>query len=113
MSAITTHVLDTGCGRPAQGIEVALSRRDADAWQGLGASKTDADGRASDLLAECHELEAGIYRLRFEVGAYFARQTKQSFYPHVDLVFEVADASQHFHVPLLLGAFGFTTYRGS
>ncbi|HEY3171549.1 MAG TPA: hydroxyisourate hydrolase [Thermoanaerobaculia bacterium] len=111
MSAITTHVLDTSRGRPAGGVPVTLEVRSADGWKTLGRGRTDPDGRASDLFDG--EIAAGMYRLTFDTASYFAACGVDGFYPIVQVVFEVTDASQHHHVPLLLSPFGYSTYRGS
>lgn len=113
MSAITTHVLDTARGRPAAGVAVLLELQTAQGWQRLGAGATDEDGRLRDLLAGAHTLAAGVYRLTFDTAAYFAAQQCASFYPQVSISFVVLDAAQHYHVPLLLNPFGYSTYRGS
>lgn len=108
--SISTHVLDAVSGGPAHGIELRLERADAATEVARGA--TDADGRCPELT-EGLRLEAGTYRLHFETGAYFARTETPTFYPVVELVFEVTDAAAHYHVPLLLSPFAFSTYRGS
>ena len=110
--SITTHVLDTSAGRPAQGIAVILETHAEGAWKTAGRGTTDADGRVSSLLAD-GALVPGSYRLRFETGAYFKARQIATFYAHVEIAFEIRDASQHYHVPLLLSPFGYTTYRGS
>ena len=112
MSAITTHVLDTARGRPAAGVAVVLERL-ADGGATLGRGATDADGRLRDLLPAGEPLEPGAYRLVFDTGAYFARGGAESFYPEVAIVFQVKNGGEHFHVPLLLSPFGYSTYRGS
>ena len=113
MSAITTHVLDLSTGRPAEGVAVTLARRDgAGAWATLAERRTDADGRARDLLAP-GALTAGTWRLTFATGPYFAARGVRTFLPEAAITFEVFDAAQHHHVPLLLSPFGFSTYRGS
>ena len=112
MSRITTHVLDIAAGRPAAGVAVTLERAQADgAWQKLGAAITDDNGRAGDLASG--GLEAGQHRLTFATGAYFAAQGIASFHPSVTVTFDIADATQHHHVPLLVAPFGYSTYRGS
>jgi len=113
-SPITTHVLDLALGRPAAGIAVTLARAAGEEWQSLATGETDTDGRASQLLAP-GTLAPGTYRLRFMLTDYFARTQRTSFYPHVDIVFVVAAGatSEHYHVPLLLSPFGYSTYRGS
>ncbi len=113
MSAITTHVLDTGRGRPAAGLAVVLEIEQKGSWREIGRAVTDADGRVKALLAPGTSLAAGVHRLTFATGAYFAGQKVATFYPEVKVVFEVTDAALHHHVPLLLSPFGYTTYRGS
>jgi 5-hydroxyisourate hydrolase len=114
MSAITTHVLDTAQGRPAGGIEVSLDRvDDNNEWHRLWRGLTDADGRLRSLMPESGSVSPGIYRLTFETGAYFVRHGIKSFYPHVIVTFEVMQGEAHYHVPLLLSPFGYSTYRGS
>jgi 5-hydroxyisourate hydrolase len=112
-SPITTHVLDTTRGRPAEGVAITLERRaDDGVWSVLGRGATDADGRLRDLLPE-GALVAGTYRITFDTGGYQARQGVKGFYPEASIVFDVEDASGHYHVPLLLNPFGYATYRGS
>ena len=112
--SITTHVLDISKGRPAGGVPVVLEvRREAGVWERLGAGHTDADGRLRNLLPEGVALEAAVYRLTFETEVYFEAQGVRGFYPEAAIVFAVNDAAQHYHVPLLLSPFGYSTYRGS
>ena len=111
---ITTHVLDTSLGRPAAGVAVKLEVRLADkGWVTLAERTTDGDGRVKDLLAEGSKLDTGTYRLTFGTGAYFTALGQATFYPEASVVFEVRDAGQHHHVPLLVSPFGYSTYRGS
>lgn len=107
-SPITTHVLDTAKGRPAVGIDVVLELRDRDRWVTLGKGKTDADGRVATLLPVEHGLTLGTYRLVFAVGAW-----QEGFFPEIVLTFRVTDPEEHYHVPLLLSPYGYSTYRGS
>jgi 5-hydroxyisourate hydrolase len=110
MSGLSTHVLDLASGRPAAGVAVRLERRDAaGAWRPLASHVTDADGRVRDLLAGSPGA-AGVHRLTFATGAYLGAG---AFHPEVIVVFEILDATQHHHVPLLLSPFGYSTYRGS
>ena len=109
---LSTHVLDTSHGRPVPGLIVHLARENNNTWQTLTSATTDADGRSKSLLP-ADALEPGAYRLRFETAAYFRAQTQRSLYPFVDIVFLIDDPTQHFHIPLLLTANGYTTYRGS
>ncbi len=113
MSGITTHVLDTMRGRPAAGVAVSLARKSGNGWTELAAASTDAGGRVGNLLPQVKD-PAGTYRLRFDVGAYFAAQPggDEAFYPYVEIVFQIRDV-EHYHVPLLVSPFGYTTYRGS
>jgi 5-hydroxyisourate hydrolase len=114
MSTISTHVLDTALGRPAAGIRVGLDRIEADdRVRSLGSGETDADGRLRDFVGSGASLDAGVFRLRFDVGAYFARGGRESFYPEVVVVFTVRAGDDHYHVPLLLSPYGYSTYRGS
>jgi 5-hydroxyisourate hydrolase len=113
MSAITTHVLDTSLGRPAKGVPVTLEVEAAGGWELVGKGKTNADGRIPDLVAEEITLDAGVYRLIFDTATYFAAQDIEGFYPSVTIVFKFDDPAQHYHVPLLLNPFGYSTYRGS
>ncbi len=109
---LSTHILDTALGKPAAGVPVLLSRQSAGAWAEVGHGVTDADGRCGTLLGAT-SLEVGIYRLRFGVAPYFAQQGLTPLYPYVEIVFNVADAAQRYHIPLLVTANGYTTYRGS
>lgn len=114
MSTISTHVLDTSLGRPAAGVRVILEQVDAKgAVVSLGIGETDADGRVRDLLPPSDALDVGEYRLRFDTGDYFATSSPDTFYPSVTVDFRIVDAAAHYHVPLLLSPFGYTTYRGS
>ncbi|HEV7668564.1 MAG TPA: hydroxyisourate hydrolase [Thermoanaerobaculia bacterium] len=113
MSGITTHVLDTARGKPAVGVAVTLEIRTEDGWSLLGRAETDDDGRARHLISEGAVLIPGVYRITFATGAYFRDQEVEGFYPEASIVFDVRDAEQHYHVPLLLSPFGYSTYRGS
>lgn len=112
MNSITTHVLDTARGRPAEGVPVSLEILDGGSFRELGRGKTDADGRLRGLMQDA-PLIAGRYRITFVVGDYHAALGVAGFYPEVSIVFDVRDAHQHHHVPLLISPFGFSTYRGS
>ena len=109
---ISTHVLDTVLGVPAAGIAVTLERRTEGGWEECGGGVTDADGRIGDLL-DGASLTPGVYRATFDVGTYFGSMEREHFYPFVSVVFEVPSTARHYHVPLLLSPFGYTTYRGS
>jgi 5-hydroxyisourate hydrolase len=110
VSTISTHVLDTALGKPAAGIPVAIEL--ASDGRALGSGTTDADGRVRDLLSPDAPLGAGIYRLRFDVAHYFAASKREGFYPEIVIVFRVSN-DDHYHIPLLVSPFGYSTYRGS
>ena len=112
MSQLTTHILDTSTGKPAEGIAVLLERKENDGWKKIAEGKTNSDGRIIDLLAPEAFLEKGNYRILFETSAYFKKQNKETFYPKITVEFFVTDKS-HYHVPLLLNPFGYSTYRGN
>lgn len=112
MSAITTHVLDVSRGRPASGVAVVLERVSAPQPGAQSRASTDADGRVK-AFAPVPSVRPGTYRLTFEVGPYFSAAGVEAFYSRVVVEFEVRDPSQHYHVPLLLSPFGYSTYRGS
>ncbi len=113
MSTISTHVLDTARGRPAEGLALRLERRDGEDWVGIGGGVTDNDGRVRTLVDASAGLSVGIYRMSFETGAWFQAQRLEGFSPIVQVVFEIMSPDAHFHVPLLLSPFGYSTYRGS
>ena len=114
MSGITTHVLDTAKGRAASDVRVLLEfRGDAGDWESIGRGSTDGDGRIRTLVPEGKPLAPGIYRLTFDTARYFEAQGVSAFYPEVAIVFETAPGEHHYHVPLLLSPFGYSTYRGT
>ena len=108
MSAISTHVLDTAQGRPAHGVPVRLEHGDG---RVIGQAVTNTDGRIRDLGPQ--KVPAGAYRLVFGTASYFASTGQQGFFPEVTITFTVDDATQHYHVPLLLSPYAYSTYRGS
>lgn len=112
MSQITTHILNTATGKPATGIALRLEQKAGTDWQILGQGITNADGRVADLLSKDVLLEPGEYRMVFETAPYFEAQNIATFYPLVEIRFYIRDAA-HYHIPLLLSPFGYTTYRGS
>src|SRR5262249_32320143 len=114
MHSISTHVLDTSCGWPAAGVPVTLELRTGRGWRKLAHATTDGDGRVRPLLpAGTALVRGGTYRITFDTGASFRTQELEGFYPEAAVVFEVRDAEQHYHVPLLLSPYGYSTYRGS
>ena len=112
MSPITTHALDTRSGRPAAGLPISLSKREGAEWSPLASGVTNSDGRIADLL-EPGSLTPGVYQMRFDTGAYHQAQGVEGFYPEALITFEVKETSEHYHIPLLLSPFGYSTYRGS
>ena len=108
MSSITTHVLDTARGRPANGVPIVLEMLAADGAATLiGRDTTDVDGRVRQLVPESFTLTRGNYRITFDTKVYFAAQKLESFYPQVTVLFAVSDPTEHYHVPLLLSPFGY------
>jgi 5-hydroxyisourate hydrolase len=112
MSQITTHILDTSTGKPVWGINVTLSEKVGTEWLEVAKAITNKDGRATNLLKEGELLASGVYKLSFDTKNYFATLEIETFYPAVEVIFEVK-AADHYHVPLLLNPFGYSTYRGS
>lgn len=113
MSHITTHVLDVSLGRPAANVSVILEAQSPSGnWTEAARGATDTDGRLREW-ATAKTLQAGTYRLTFDTRAYFAGRKMLSLYPQVVIVFEVRDTEEHYHIPLLLSPFGYSTYRGS
>lgn len=108
MSTLSTHVLDTAIGKPAQGVHVVLKHGGAV----LGSGTTDADGRVKDISGSAR-LGAGEYSLTFSVADYFRNSSRQSFYSDIVVTFNVVEGDAHYHVPLLVSPFGYSTYRGS
>lgn len=107
MNSLSSHVLDTTSGQPARGMILTLTTPQGNAITG----KTNSDGRFSDWGGM--EFSAGVYQLRFETADYLKAQHGKSFYPHVDIHFEMETNGGHYHVPLLISPFGFSSYRGS
>ena len=120
MSTISTHILDTARGCPAAGVPITLERQSADAssafdagWQRLGGGTTDDDGRVRTLLEAGNTLDIGTYRMTFDTASYFHNQGITGFYPVVYVLFVIQASDEHYHVPLLLSPYGYSTYRGS
>jgi 5-hydroxyisourate hydrolase len=114
VSSITTHVLDTSLGRPASGVAVVLEQADGPRqWRKVGEGETDREGRLGTLTAGAGSLTPGTYRLVFDTRQYFAGRGTPAFFPSVTIAFDVSSSGEHYHVPLLLSPFGYSTYRGS
>ena len=114
-SPVTSHILDTSLGRPAAHVRVELQHLQDNVWVRVNEGQTDADGRvARHLVPEVSVFEAGIYRIVFDTAQYFkANGVTEFLYPEVTITFNVKDPTQHYHIPLLLNPFGYSTYRGS
>jgi len=111
---LSTHVLDATTGRPAAGVRVRLERGGDGGWVPAGRGQTGADGRlrlSGD--GDAADYEPGVYRITFASGAYFLARGAASFYPEVTITFEMTEPGEHYHVPLLLSPFAYSTYRGS
>ena len=113
MSHITSHILDTTRGRPASGVPVILFQLEEDDWKQVAVSVTANDGRVSDLVTTDVKLQPGIFKLRFLTREYFERLSTTTFFPFIEIAFELLADEEHYHIPLLLSPFGYSSYRGS
>jgi 5-hydroxyisourate hydrolase len=107
---ITSHVLNISSGKPAEGVEALLFFNENNNWLEVTKSKTNSDGRIQEWLSK--EPVAGVYKIRFETKNYFDKNSISTFYPYVEIVFEIK-SNEHYHIPLLLSPYGYSTYRGS
>ena len=112
MSSVSTHVLDLVKGGPAQRVPVTLEEQVNGQFVQIAHGLTDADGRVKDLIPRGSEVH-GTFRITFDTDAYFATQKITGFYPSVSILFRIPTPGEHYHVPLLLGPYGYSTYRGS
>jgi hydroxyisourate hydrolase len=112
MSRITTHILDTSAGKPAEGLHVTFEQFTNGSWHQLAKGVSDSDGRIKNLLPIEKKISNGIYRIIFDTRSYYKTKELKCFYPSVTIEFELTDDT-HYHVPLLLSPFGYSTYRGS
>ena len=114
---ISTHILDTALGRPATAVPVSLARNTEDQtgrhWTPLNQTQTDSEGRCRFLLPEDQPLTPGTYIIHFDTVAWYATQNLTGLYPYIQIVFTVEPGQTHYHIPLLLTANGYTTYRGT
>ena len=115
MATISTHVLDTATGNPAAGVLIKLQAERDGFFHPIGSGTTNADGRVGDLLEEEFKpLVTGTYRMTFDVEQYMTDSGRDKFfYPYVDITFRIERAEDHYHVPLLISPYGFSTYKGS
>lgn len=110
---LSSHILDINVGKPAQGVKITLSKlEEGDHWVQVEERTTDENGRVKDFLEEKPEGNAGIYKLTYHVAPYFEAQGQDSFYPFIEVVFQIGDDA-HYHVPITLSPYGYSTYRGS
>lgn len=110
---LSVHVLNLQTGEPSPGIEVDLERQTEAGWEALSTARTDVQGRVKALWPAARRYESGVYRVVFKTGAYYTRQQQPSFFPEVPVIFRVDAAQAHYHIPLLLSPFGYSTYRGN
>lgn len=111
-SPITTHILDTHLGKPASAVSVALYRLEGSDYQKIASGETNEDGRITDWMSETQR-KSGTYRVVFEIQAYFDRQDIRCLYPSITIDFNLDHEDEHYHIPLLVSANGYSTYRGS
>lgn len=110
---LSSHILDINRGKPVSGVRITLSKQGKDArWTVIDEKQTDKDGRVKDFLERDGHDHTGIYKLTYHIGPYFESQEQSSFYPFIEVVFEITD-NQHYHVPITLSPYGYSTYRGS
>jgi 5-hydroxyisourate hydrolase len=111
---VTLHILDTSSGQPAGGVYCTLEQNTTDGWSLVGSATTGSDGRADTIVPDgIDELDVGTYKMIFYTKPYFDAMSVATFYPQVDVIFLLTNSSQHYHIPLILSPFGYTTYRGS
>lgn len=109
---LSAHVLNQQTGKPAEGVEVTLEQKQGDGWKLLNTVKTDTDGRIKALYPDQAPV-AGDYRVVFKTAKYFADHKQESFFPEIPVEFHVSSTDEHYHIPLLLSQYGYSTYRGS
>ena len=110
---LSVHVLNLQDGLPSPGVEVSLEKQDGAQWTRLNSASTNQDGRIPALYPEGKALDKGVYRVTFKTGAWFKQHKTASFFPEVPVIFEADGTVPHYHIPLLLSPYGFSTYRGN
>lgn len=110
---LSVHVLNIQSGLPSPGVEVELERRTDAGWESLATATTDEAGRVAALYPTDEDFLAGVYRVTFETGDWFEERDIATFFPDVPVPFQVEDTEQHYHIPLLLSPYGYSTYRGN
>lgn len=110
---LSVHILNLQTGQPVDGVKVILEKQDGEKWQYLASNETDQAGRITALYPTGKKLEKGIYRVVFQTGDYFKKQQLNTFFPEIPVLFNIDNISEHYHVPLLLSQYGFSTYKGN
>ncbi|ALE90178.1 hydroxyisourate hydrolase [Pseudomonas versuta] len=110
---LSVHVLNLENGLPSPGVNVTLEKYVGQNWQPLAQGVTNEQGRIGELFPDKQAMEAGQYRVVFKTGDYFKKAGRDTFFPEIPVIFEVKNVDQHYHIPLLLSPYGFSTYRGS
>ena len=110
---LSVHVLNTQTGKPSEGVKVDLEQQQGGQWVTLASKTTDKDGRIGAFYPQGKNFTAGVYRVTFHTGEFFQRQHQTTFFPDVPVNFQVTNTQEHYHIPLLLSQYGFSTYRGS
>ncbi|WP_338489116.1 hydroxyisourate hydrolase [Pseudomonas trivialis] len=110
---LSVHVLNLENGLPSAGVNVTLEQHVGEQWQSLSAGITNQQGRIAELFPANRSMTPGEYRVVFKTGDYYKKANRETFFPEVPVIFQVKQADQHYHIPLLLSPYGFSTYRGS
>lgn len=110
---LSVHVLNLENGLPSAGVSVTLEQQVGDQWQALSEGVTNQQGRIAELFPANRSMTPGEYRVVFKTGDYYKKENRETFFPEVPVIFQVKQADQHYHIPLLLSPYGFSTYRGS
>ncbi|NHQ92162.1 hydroxyisourate hydrolase [Janthinobacterium lividum] len=110
---LSVHILDLQSGQPTAGVTVTLEQKNSEGWQQLGSGVTNAQGRIAAMYPVDAPMQAGDYRIVFKTGEHYARLKQETFFPEIPVQFHVKKTDQHYHIPLLLSPFGFSTYRGN
>lgn len=110
---LSVHVLNIENGLPSPGVHVTLEKKDGNDWEALSEAETNAQGRVTALYPEGESLESGTYRVTFETGDWFEKHDTESFFPEIPVIFQMDGELEHYHIPLLLSPYGYSTYRGN
>lgn len=110
---LSVHILDLQTGQPTAGVTVTLEQKSDDGWRQLASGVTNAQGRIAEMYPADQAMQAGDYRIMFKTGEHYARLKQETFFPEIPVQFHVEKTGQHYHIPLLLSPFGFSTYRGN